>query len=899
MADPDGACTTAVVVQILNAWIQDADNRRDLTRALRARDQDELERRAGADADETDEVLYDNMLCNRYLDALTQPEIDRISSAVALGVPRRFAQTASKWLGNPGLPYLCYMDAVSQQQVTSPGTLAIFGYEGKVYRTIETLAREACTAATGLAESPSFSLACHFLRDYSSTTASAPSLVASTRGVPPAWLLQGTTAATKKHVKEGILARLQTPVTCAVFLDRLYNGETVVGDEEWGAANTFLAHQHQAQPKTERYTSLTVDAMMHARELAFGHRHNTLSRDVQTSLHTFMVNTCGTLDEFILFVFVVAGLFPLSVRFKLAGLPVGFDVLSLRKWKKAVPQWFPPPLANAKLPTATLANDLEVACADWDSARHIGAAHKRQIRVGIAVPSMRVRDYVASDNASAADCIAQRKYDGSRAQLHVFGVPGSPPSGIYTYSKNGRQLFSDPVDELAEQLREQLLAYVFVDGSCSNVILDGELVMFDENNEEVGLGSAMMHRQRVRGLRFVAFDAIMLLGNDVTSYSAERRLALLRKYTFSLPKRSAAGTVLFQVAPDYHESVPPSDKRSDFLARRRWEGIVFRDRSEPYIFGRVPANNMAAVRAKANAIVCYKLRRAYSGPCVVWQAVKDPTLWFRSDRQYDADNIYVEINVNSYDLTFYDTMQTEMRANASQLAALVRYQQDYGSAEDMYDVILAAPDSVEAWQYKLGNKPMHQEYVQITHTDTSSSAKLVSGVAVRGLADLDDIDIAPVGLHRKTFSLMGKTDSFVYDFWALPVAAVGGARTVVTLRLQKTVCARIAFEFDGVLLDAQGKQIESNVTKQDLCNGDVVIAPAGYRHPALPPARGPGVDVGGYARINATYVDNRGKTLSGALSVSAPLTFTLNTANGKYECEHTFTHPFIIAPVKR
>ena len=124
---------------------------------------------------------------------------------------------------------------------------------------------------------------------------------------------------------------------------------------------------------------------------------------------------------------------------------------------------------------------------------------------------------VLSDN----DFLIQRKHDGARATLHVWG-----PGKCWFYSKTETGTLMQRVPYVIS-LMAQLELTVMDPFKITNCILDGELVTFDAKDNEMGLGSAIYNPTHVAKIRFIAFDALMINGADVRSKPAATRLTML------------------------------------------------------------------------------------------------------------------------------------------------------------------------------------------------------------------------------------------------------------------------------------------------------------------------------------------------------------------------------------
>lgn len=387
--------------------------------------------------------------------------------------------------------------------------------------------------------------------------------------VPP-----GTTVGTA-GVKSATLYRkdYDTEVPVKLILDRLNIPKAV-----------YTSTDSTVYPSTE---SATFADLVEARRLgvayatAFAYDRTDARKELCGFLERFAQK--GMTDKTMI-AWAVTGVLPTQFR----GL-TGVLQLSYTKWAKKI-------FEN---------NDgtVDVALA---AARKQAGAQSKDVVTGTPPPLM----LVAKDTAWPGDVnggyIVQRKHDGMRATLHLWG--SGPGTRAWFFSKRGLAgawpiRVRPYVDAAASQVAALAAA-----ANLTDCILDGELVIIDANGREAGYAANAYGGPGVAtNMVFYAFDVIKAPnrnGGDVREERADTRYALLSTLLGSMPLTGAlrwsrdlllGGTTV-------------TDLQTQAIGSK-WEGLVAREKTKSYVNGRATGENGKVFRWTSRSVLCLKVAK--------------------------------------------------------------------------------------------------------------------------------------------------------------------------------------------------------------------------------------------------------------------------------------------------
>ena len=333
--------------------------------------------------------------------------------------------------------------------------------------------------------------------------------------------------------------------------------------------------------------SATIADLVEARRLgvayatAFAYDRTAARKDLCGFLDMFG-NTTIDLTAKTMIAWAVTGVLPAQFR----GL-TGVLRLNYTKWTKKI-------FEN---------NDgtVDVALA---AARMQAGALSKGVVTGTPPPLMLVAKDTAWPGAVDSNYIVQRKHDGMRATLHLWG--SGPGTRAWFFSKRGLAgawpiRVRPYVDAAASQVAALAAA-----ANLTDCIFDGELVIIDANGREAGYAANAYGGPGVAtNMVFYAFDVIKAPnrnGGDVRKGNAEARYSLLSTLLGSMPLTGALR---------WSRDLLPGSNITDLQTQAigsKWEGLIARKKDGTYVNGRATNGNGLVFRWTSRSVVCLEVR---------------------------------------------------------------------------------------------------------------------------------------------------------------------------------------------------------------------------------------------------------------------------------------------------
>lgn len=425
---------------------------------------------------------------------------------------------------------------------------------------------------------------------------------------------------------------------------------------------------------------------------------------VDAALGRFRDAYCDTVDKFLLFGWAVTGMVPI-------GWPS--DALlpnSTGSWRKSFRTIVDPNQYNT--------TDLEMQCMRYD-ARSDVRSDKWPLLVGCSPHLMLLRDY--TERLDTGNFFIQRKHDGARATLHVWG-----PGKCWVYSKNGNRYFNATWNAYVISLMAQLELTVMDPFKITNCILDGELVTFDANDKEMGLGAAIYNPTHVAKIRFIAFDALMINGADIRTKAATERLKMLGELL-----RRAKGSDWITVSEEIDVG---STNPQDLAKKNKWEGLVYKDKDAQYTAGRT---HTSAYR--------WKLRR------LKYVKTKDTDNPNVRKLETDLADVYVLAKQENVLIDFNTGQEVESdttreffeQVTLADIESLNRHYKLYGNPADIIDTDKEYPHAEVIVRYSETIRDKLRTNNYIVADDLNSSNLIVIPAFVARLCDAEVEPLLP------------------------------------------------------------------------------------------------------------------------------------------------------------
>ena len=171
-----------------------------------------------------------------------------------------------------------------------------------------------------------------------------------------------------------------------------------------------------------------------------------------------------------------------------------------------------------------------------------------------------------------ASYFIQPKLDGFRLQVHIT------PDAIHFFSRNClnvTKMFPDLYDDVACFFKKQK--------EVESVILDGELIAFDEESNHLLSFEATAQRKRVHNIvdnkelkriKYIAFDILLLNNDSLLFYAYEKRLSMLKQLVFTpiVEYIQSQSVVSFDALEE------------EFIAKTEegYEGVLIKSKTAPY-----------------------------------------------------------------------------------------------------------------------------------------------------------------------------------------------------------------------------------------------------------------------------------------------------------------------------
>lgn len=111
--------------------------------------------------------------------------------------------------------------------------------------------------------------------------------------------------------------------------------------------------------------------------------------------------------------------------------------------------------------------------------------------------------------------VSEPKIDGERVQVHCHGTAGAPGSSFSFYSRSLKPIPEHKVKHLIPELTEGVMSYDY--------ILDGELVLIDDDGKMLPFGTLGVHKKGNLLSTLMVFDLIMERGRSFLETPWEQR----------------------------------------------------------------------------------------------------------------------------------------------------------------------------------------------------------------------------------------------------------------------------------------------------------------------------------------------------------------------------------------
>ncbi|MGB0547704.1 MAG: hypothetical protein ACPGR8_01105 [Limisphaerales bacterium] len=485
--------------------------------------------------------------------------IQAAAGAMVGGAPERMIKTAAMWLQTPAHPFLCLVDPRSQAIIAGAAVVPELPYtaEDPSIQTFEDIGKVIDTLDSDTIAFPTFHLAALLMPTKASTTAIANTrlFTSANRSIPVSTFLSAGNNA-KLRLKRISAISSASELMSKFYAENIDEIDTAVG-AAWKEYMDGVPHE-----------PMTLSVLDKIRRVSQYGPKSAVSGDLATMRDLY----CSTPQQFGLFLWAATGMAPGFAPFALKS-----PITSGSYLKK-----FHTNTQDLLKPIKAKTVDLELAAARYDF-KDIPT----KLLTGTPPPLLRLGE--ATQETYAKDqFLFQRKHDGARATVHVWGKDGT----AWIFSKNGRRVFNTTWNSYVPDLERQLQLTVFGPRKVRDCIFDGELVTYDSDDNEMGLGAAIYDPSRVAKIRFVAFDCLVDSGRDVTDKGAADRLNRLQRLL-----GTSISSDWCRVSADL-STFKKWNNLKEYAIASQWEGLVVKDRNSPYVAGR----SKVALRWKARNI---------------------------------------------------------------------------------------------------------------------------------------------------------------------------------------------------------------------------------------------------------------------------------------------------------
>lgn len=237
------------------------------------------------------------------------------------------------------------------------------------------------------------------------------------------------------------------------------------------------------------------------------------------------------------------------------------------------------------------------------AARGRTGVQNDKVVTGTPPPLMLVAKDTAWPNDVGSEYIVQRKHDGMRATLHLWG--SGPGTRAWFFSKRGLAgawpiRVRPYVDAAASQVAALAAA-----ANLTDCIFDGELVIIDANGREAGYAANAYGGPGVAtNMVFYAFDVIKAPnrnGGDVREKEADIRYNLLS---------TLLGSMSLTGALRWSRDLLPGSNIIDLQTQAigsKWEGLIAREKKGTYVNDRATTANGKVFRWTSRSVLCLKV----------------------------------------------------------------------------------------------------------------------------------------------------------------------------------------------------------------------------------------------------------------------------------------------------
>lgn len=726
--------------------------------------------------------------------------IDQRALAIAKGAPERMARSAAMWMRVPSHPFFCLVDPHSRDIISGVPTTKPPLYTNNppiaTFQDIENLIKDLKQPVTF----PTFWLAALLMPSKASTTAIAnPRLYTSAnRSIPVSTFLTGGPTG-KARLKKVSSVSSASELMSKFYDENVDELDTTLG----GAWPEYVAG-------LEPFEQMTLGVLDKVRRVSQYGPKSAINGELAELRDRY----CDTPIKFGLFLWAATGLAPAFAPFLLKS-PVSTNSFL----KKLHTNTF-----NALKPDKAKTTDLELAC-----ARHDFQEDVKTLMTGTPPPLLRLGE-ATSDSYTRQDYIFQRKHDGARATVHVWGNE----STAWIFSKSGRRVFNTTWNSYVPDLERQLQLTLFGPRRVSDCVFDGELVTYDSDDNEMGLGAAIYDPTRVAKIRFVAFDCLVDSGRDVTGFGAADRLTRLQRLL-----GSTINSDWCRVSTDLSDK---SWKDLQTYARaNRWEGLVVKERKSPYKSGR----STECLRWKARNI---KIVRTYAtdNPYVrKLEPVEGVTMFVTSQTKYettDPKGLQIDMNTGKVieeaprDRMFYESV------TAANLATLQARYRVFGDPANIPPNVKVS----DAHGLVAAQMPTN-DWVVISATE----------------AEKEGYKMYPLVPELKKNRTIRESDAYI-------CYAGNSLTTPITVEFSINVaaaCVKLKTGQSDLSVIGPDGTIQDNQSK--LCDGDHLVTVNSSKN-YMPPIFDQGASKNGIVRVNNKYYDSNGESVYTQLPV--PLT---------------------------